>query len=143
MNTDERRCPDSLTERVIAAILEVSNTLGAGFLEKVYERALLRELSLRGIQATAQASFAVDYKGQRIGEYYSDLLVEGVLVIELKCVERLANEHTAQCLNYLRASGRRVCLLVNFQRPKAEWRRIVNGYQPDDAAESAPNPPVD
>ena len=110
MNTDERRCPDSLTERVIAAILEVSNTLGAGFLEKVYERALLRELALRGIQATAQASFAIDYKGQHIGEYYSDILVEGVLVIELKCVERLAHEHTAQCLNYLRASGRSVCL---------------------------------
>jgi GxxExxY protein len=128
---------------VIAAILEVSNTLGAGFLEKVYERALLRELALRGIQATAQASFAIDYKGQHIGEYYSDILVEGVLVIELKCVERLANEHTAQCLNYLRASGRSVCLLVNFQRPKVEWRRIVSGYQPADAAESAPHPPVD
>jgi GxxExxY protein len=136
MNTDERRCPDSLTERVIAAILEVSNTLGAGFLEKVYERALLRELTLRGIQATAQASFAIDYKGQHIGEYYSEILVEGVLVIELKCVERLANEHTAQCLNYLRASGRSVCLLVNFQRPKAEWRRIVNGYQPAEAPEA-------
>ena len=143
MNTDERRCPDSLTERVIAAVLEVSNTLGAGFLEKVYERGLLRELALRGIQDTAQASFAIDYKGRHIGEYYADILVEGVLVIELKCVERLANEHTAQCLNYLRASGRSVCLLVNFQKPKAEWRRIVNGYQPADAAESAPHPPVD
>jgi len=143
MNTDERRCPDSLTERVIAAILEVSNTLGAGFLEKVYERGLLRELALRGIQATAQASFAIDYKGQYIGEYYSDILVEGVLVIELKCVERLANEHMAQGLNYLRASGRSVCLLVNFQRPKAEWRRIVNGYQPAETAENAPNLPAD
>src|ERR1039457_3443234 len=121
-------------KRVIAASLEVSNTLGAGFLEKVYERAFLRELALRGIQATAQASFAIDYKGQHIGEYYSDILVEGVLVIELKCVERLANEHTAQCLNYLRASGRSVCLLVNFQRPKVEWRRIVSGYQHADAA---------
>jgi GxxExxY protein len=143
MNTDERRCPDSLTERVIAAILEVSNTLGAGFLEKVYERGLLRELALGGIQATAQALFAIDSKGQYIGESYSDILVEGVLVIELKCVERLANEPTAQCLNSLRASGRSVCLLVNFQKPKAEWRRIVNGYQPADAAESAPHPPVD
>ena len=128
---------------MLAAILEVSNTLGAGFLEKVYERALLRELGLRGIQATAQASFTVDYKGQHIGEYCSDMLVEGVLIIELKCVERLANEHTAQCLNYLRASGRSVCLLVNFQKPKAEWRRIVSGYHPADAAESAPHPPVD
>ena len=128
MNTDERRsCPDSLTERVIGAILEVSNTLGAGFLEKVYQRALLRELGLRGILATAEASFAISYKGQHIGEYYADILVEDVLVVELKCVERLANEHTAQCLNYLRASGRSVCLLVNFQRPRAEWRRIVRG----------------
>ena len=131
MNTDERRCPDSLTERVIGAILEVSNLLGAGFLEKVYERALLRELGLRGIRANRQASFVVSYKGQNIGRYYSDILVEDVLVVELKCVERLANEHVAQCLNYLRASGRRVCLLVNFQKPKAEWRRIVSGYQAD------------
>ena len=65
------------------------------------------------------------------GRYYSDILVEDVLIVELKCVERLANEHLAQCLNYLRVSGRSVCLLVNFQRPKAEWRRIVNGYQAD------------
>jgi GxxExxY protein len=129
MNTDERGCLDSLTERVLAAIFEVSNTLGAGFLEKVYERALLRELALRGISATAQASFAITYKGQYVGEYFADVLVENVLVVELKCVEHLANEHTAQCLNYLRASGRTVCLLVNFQKPKVEWRRIVQGYQ--------------
>jgi GxxExxY protein len=129
MNTDERRCPDSLTENVIGAILEVSNTLGAGFLEKVYERALLRELTLRGLRTKSQFSFSVMYKGACVGEYYADILVEDVLVVELKCVDHLANEHTAQCLNYLRASGRSVCLLVNFQRPKVEWRRIVNGFQ--------------
>jgi GxxExxY protein len=129
MNTDELGCPDSLTERVLAAIFEVSNTLGAGFLEKVYERALLRELALGGISAIAQASFAVVYKGQSVGEYFADILVEDVLVVELKCVERLANEHTAQCLNYLRASGRTVCLLVNFQKPKVEWKRIVQGHR--------------
>ena len=125
MNTDERRCPDSLTERVIGAILEVSNKLGSGFLEKVYERALVAELGLRGLRATEQASFSIRYKDQYIGEYYADILVEDVLVVELKCVDRFANEHFAQCLNYLRASGRDVCLLVNFQKPKAEWRRIV------------------
>lgn len=129
MNTDERRCPDSLTENVIGAILEVSNTLGGGFLEKVYERALLRELALRGLRAKAQASFSVMYKGTCVGEYYADILVEDVLVVELKCVDHFANEHTAQCLNYLRASGRSVCLLVNFQRSKVEWRRIVSGFQ--------------
>jgi GxxExxY protein len=117
----------ALTERVLGAVFEVSNTLGAGFLEKVYERALLREFALRGISAVAQASFDVVYKGQSVGEYFADILVEDVLVVELKCVERLGNEHTAQCLNYLRASGRRFCLLVNFQKPKVEWKRIVFG----------------
>lgn len=120
---------DSLTERVLAAAFEVSNTLGAGFLEKVYERALLRELALRGISATAQAGFTIAYKGQNVGEYFADILVEDVLVVELKCVQHLASEHTAQCLNYLRASGRTVCLLVNFQKPKIEWKRIVLGYR--------------
>jgi GxxExxY protein len=120
---------DSLTERVLAAVFEVANALGAGFLEKVYERALLRELGLRGIRVAAQASFAVTYKGHYVGEYFADILVEDVLVIELKCVERLSHEHTAQCLNYLRASGRTLCLLVNFQKPKVEWKRIVLGFQ--------------
>ena len=128
MNPEEHGCIDSLTESVLGAVFEVSNTLGAGFLEKVYERALLRELGLRGIRATAQASFSVDYKGQSVGEYFADLLVEDELVVELKCAERLGNEHTAQCLNYLRASGRRFCLLVNFQKPKVEWKRIVLGF---------------
>lgn len=117
--------PGFLTERVIGAILEVSNILGAGFLEKVYERAMVHELSLRGIRATSPASLTIHYKEQNIGVYYADLLIEDVLVVELKCVDRLANEHIAQCLNYLRASGRSVCLLVNFQKPKVEWRRIV------------------
>ena len=93
--------------------------------------------------SSGQASFGVNYKGQHIGTYYSDILVEDVLVVELKCVERLANEHTAQCLNYLRASGRSVCLLVNFQRPKVEWRRIVSGYQAAEAIETAPHPATD
>src|SRR3954454_17709077 len=95
MNADNTSL-DSLSERV----------LGAGFLKKVYQRALLRELSLRGIRATAEASMAVVYKGHSVGEYFADLLVEDALVVELKCAERLASEHTAQCLNYVRASGR-------------------------------------
>jgi GxxExxY protein len=129
MNADERRYFDSLTEQVLSAVFEVSNTLGAGFLEKVYERALLLELGIRGIRAAAQASLDVTYKGRSVGEYFADMLVEDVLVIELKCVERLGDEHMAQCLNYLRASGLARCLLVNFQRPKVEWKRIVHRFQ--------------
>ena len=89
MNADERGCFNLLTERVIGAVIEVSNTLGAGFLEKVYERALIRELVLRGMRVTSQVSFSVSYKGQCVGEYFADLLVEDLLVVELKCADRL------------------------------------------------------
>jgi len=127
MNADNAYL-DVLTKTVLSAVFEVSNTLGAGFLEKVYQRALLRELSLRDIRASAESSLTVLYKGYSVGEYFVDLLVEDTLVVELKCADRLANEHTAQCLNYLRASGKTVCLLVNFQKPKVEWKRIVLGF---------------
>ena len=117
-----------LSKRIIGCSLKVAGTLGSGFLEKVYERALLTELKLRGIQAAAQVSLPVTYKGHRVGDYCADLLVEGVLLVELKCVEHLAAEHLAQCLNYLRASGKTVCLLINFQHPTVEWKRIVNQF---------------
>src|ERR1051325_747758 len=94
---------DSLSETVLSAIFEVSNTLGAGFLEKVYQRALLAELRIRGLRAAAEVSYVVAYKAQPVGEYFADIIVENVLAIELKCADRLANEHTAQCINYLRA----------------------------------------
>jgi len=120
---------DSLTETVLNAVFEVSNILGAGFLEKVYEGALLKELGLRGIRSVAQPSFTVKYKGHYVGEYFADILVEDVLIVELKCVERLANDYTAQCLKYLRSSGLTLCLLINFQKPKVEWKRIVRNFK--------------
>ena len=113
---------------MLAAAFEVSNTLGIGFLEKVYERALWRELKLRGIQAVQQASLKVMYKGGNVGIYCADLLIENVLIVELKCVDRLAPEHTAQCLNYLKASGKPVCLLINFQSSELKWKRLVQGF---------------
>jgi GxxExxY protein len=94
---------DLLTEHVLAAVFEVSNTLGGGFLEKVYERALLAELRIRGIRPMAQTSLAVSYKGQTVCEYFADILVEDVLVIELKCDDRLANE-TPRAVSELFAS---------------------------------------
>ena len=110
---------------MIGAIFEVANKLGAGFLEKVYERALIRELKISGLKVVSQAAFSVMYRGQSVGDYFADLLVDDVLVVELKCVEHLSHEHTAQCLNYLRASGKKLCLLVNFQKPTVEWKRIA------------------
>jgi GxxExxY protein len=76
MNADERGYFDALTERLLGAVFEVSNTLGAGFLEKVYQRALLHELRLRGIPAASEVPFPVTYKGQAVGEYFADILVE-------------------------------------------------------------------
>ena len=123
MHTDAHG--SELTEAVIGAAFEVSNMLGAGFLERVYERAMLRELALRGLNAKAQVSFRVCYKGQCVGEYFADLVVERQIIVELKCVERIANEHLAQCINYLKVSGLQVALLINFQRPKVEWKRVL------------------
>ena len=123
MDTDAHR--SELTEAVIGAAFEVANVLGAGFLEKVYERALLKELVLRCISAKAQASFPVSYKGQYLGEYVADLVVADQLIVELKSVDHLVNEHLAQCINYLKVSGLKLALLINFQKPKVEWKRVV------------------
>jgi GxxExxY protein len=125
INTDEHGFLDPLIERVIGAAFEVSNVLGAGFLEKVYERALLKELATRGIDARAQVGFPVSYKGYPVGEYIADIVVEGELVVELKCADSFSNEHEAQCLNYLRASGKKIALLMNFQKPRVELKRII------------------
>lgn len=128
MNADERESMNRLIEAVVAAVYEVANTLGTGFLEKVYERALLIELRLRGIKAETQVALRVAYKGESIGDYFVDVLVQDRLIVELKCVESLAKEHLAQTLNYLKASSLHAALLVNFQHPKVEWKRIVHNF---------------
>ncbi len=112
---------------MIGAAYEVSNALGAGFLEKVYERALARELALRGLNVKSQVSYVIEYKGQCVGEYFADLLVEDKLLVELKCVDCFLNEHIAQCINYLKASGLKLGLLINFQKPRVEWKRVIYG----------------
>jgi GxxExxY protein len=116
---------DALSERVIGAIFEVANTLGSGFLEKVYERALAKELRLRGMQVDVQVPIEVTYKGESVEAYIADIVVDNELVLELKCAERLGPDHMAQCMNYLKASGKHVCLLVNFQSRRVEWKRIL------------------
>ena len=126
LNRAERAALEALAEHVIGAAYEVSNVLGAGFLEKIYERALMEELSARGVRVKAQAPFPVTYKGKHIGTYSADLLVEDRLLVEVKCVDGFSNEHLAQCINYLKASGLHLALLINFRRPRVEWRRVVH-----------------
>ena len=124
--SEERAALEGLVETVVGAAYEVSNVLGAGFLEKIYERALIEELGLRGLRVKAQTPFPVVYKGKPIGTYSADLLVEDRLLVEVKCVDGFSNEHLAQCINYLKASGLHLALLINFRRPKVEWRRVVH-----------------
>lgn len=126
----------AVTEAVIGSAFEVINVLGSGFLEKVYQRALVRELALRGVSAKAHVSFPVSYRGQCVGEYVANLVVSESVIVELKCVDRLANEHLAQCINYLKASGLSVALLLNFHRPKLEWKRVLL-----DQTTGPPSPP--
>ena len=128
MNANERESLNVLFDAVVGAAYEVSNTLGAGFLEKVYERALVKELALRGIPSRPQVPYQVNYKGQPIAEYLADLVVEDRLLVEIKCVNTLAKEHLAQCLNYLRASGLSLALLINFQHSKVVWLRAVSNF---------------
>ena len=117
---------DSLTETIIGSAYEVSNTLGAGFLQKIYERALVGELSLRGIAVNAQVAYPVQYKGKLVGEYVPDLVVENQGIVELKCVDQFAPLHVAQCLSYLHVSGLKLALLLNFQYPKVQCRRVIS-----------------
>jgi len=123
---EERADLEALVEAVIGAAYEVSNVLGAGFVEKVYERALLEELKLRNLPTATQAPFSVVYKGKHVGAYTADLLVADRLLIEIKCVDHFTTEHLAQCINYLTASGLKLALLINFRHPKVEWRRVVH-----------------
>ena len=119
---------NELTYLINGAIFEVNKILGPGFLEKVYENALLFELKNRGLQADKQVPIKVSYKDNLIGEYFADILVENQVIIELKTVEKLSNNHEAQLLNYLKATGIKVGILVNFKQTRAEIKRMVLNF---------------
>jgi len=117
---------EDLTGKILQACFEVSKELGSGFLESVYEKALLVALRQKDLQAAAQVPLLVKFRGIIVGEFYADILVEEKVLVELKAVGVLANEHYAQLLNYLKATALEVGLLVNFGNPKLEYRRFDN-----------------
>ena len=116
---------NDITYTINGAVFEVNRILGSGFLEKVYEKALLIELMLRGLRAESQVPIRVSYKGEAVGEYFADIVVEGQVIIELKAVEQIQKIHEAQLLNYLKATGYKIGLLINFTHPKAEIKRFI------------------
>jgi len=123
---------EELSEQVIGACFEVSNELGIGFLESVYEKALLIALRDRGLKAESQVAVRVSFRNQAVGEFFADIVIEDQIIIELKAVRGLAVEHVAQVLNYLRATGKEVGLLVNFGTKKLEYRRFNNRIENSD-----------
>jgi len=115
---------ENLTGQIINAFYKVYNELGYGFLEKVYENALALELESVGLRVGRQQPIKVYYLGQQVGDYYADIEVEGLVIIELKCAEALCEAHEAQLLNYLKATDIEVGLLLNFG-PKPTFRRKI------------------
>ncbi|TXT23369.1 MAG: hypothetical protein FD134_2169 [Gallionellaceae bacterium] len=129
MNTDETRMEnlvhEELTKQIIGAAFEVHNTLGYGFLERVYQKALQAELISRGFRAEIEYPVKVAYKGIIVGDYFADLLVEGAVVVELKIAPVYNRQDEPQLLNELKATGFKVGLLINFGRTRVEFKRLV------------------
>ena len=111
-----------LTEQIIGAFYAVYSALGYGFFESVYVKALLIELENRGMEVKNEFPIKVHYAGQQVGEYYADLVVNDLVILEIKAVKNLLDEHEAQLLNYLKATPYEVGLLLNFG-PKPETKR--------------------
>ncbi len=113
-----------ITEKIICAFYQVYNTLGYGFLEKIYENAMMIELKKIGFDAAQQRHISVYYNGYVVGDYYADILVNDLVILELKAAEGLREEHLAQLKNYLKATDKEIGLLLNFGK-KAEFKRVI------------------
>lgn len=115
-----------LTREIISAAFEVHSELGGGLLEKVYERALALELTNRGLNVKTQIAIPVHYKGQPVGDYYADILVNDIVLCEIKAAEMLGSAHQAQLLHYLKSTGTKVGLLLNFGPSRVSIKRMVS-----------------
>ena len=114
-----------LSECIIGCSFAVANALGIGFLEKVYENALAIELRSHGVQVDQQVGIAVKYRGVPVGHYIADLVVGGVIVVEVKATTAFDPAHFAQCRNYLKATGLQLCLLINFGGARVAIKRVI------------------
>ena len=126
MHTDKHRSEiDRVTEKIIGCAFTVGNRLGCGFLEKVYENALVIELRRAGLHIAQQQLMKVLYDEVVVGTYLADVVVEDSVLVEIKAVKLLDEIHSAQCLNYLKATGLPLCLLINFGRPRVDIKRLI------------------
>ena len=115
-----------LSYKIVGLAMEVHSKLGHGFLEKVYENAMMVLLQREGVKAFQQAPITVTFEGERVGDYYADILVEDKIILELKSVERVVNVHKAQTINYLKATGLQLAIILNFGKESLDYQRIAN-----------------
>ena len=126
---------DPITSKIIAAAYKVHNTLGFGFLEKVYENAMRIELLKNGLTVLQQSPLTVFYEDEVVGEFQTDLWVAGQVIVELKSVRQLAEEHEVQLVNYLTATKTEVGLLLNFGPTGVDIKRKYRTYRPKSSAQ--------
>ena len=119
---------NKISERIINAAYKISNTLGAGFLEKVYENALAHQLRKDGMRIEQQRPIKVYYDNVVVGDYFADLIAEGAVIVELKAAKDIEDIHLAQTLNYLKTTGLKLWLIINFGKPRVEIKRVVNNF---------------
>ncbi|SRR5579885_2293930 len=127
MSTNEKEILyKDISYKIIGLAMEVHSKLGYGFLEKVYENALMLLFRREGIQAKQQAPIKVYFDGEAIGEYFADILVEDKIILELKALDKIIDVHRAQTLNYLKATGLRLAIILNFGKKRFEYERLIN-----------------
>ncbi|HUX62972.1 GxxExxY protein [Sulfuricella sp.] len=126
MNTNQTKIlHQELAYQIVGLAMQAHTRLGNGFLEKVYENALMVLLRKAGINAVQQAPITVLFDGESVGTYYADILIESKIILELKTVSEISDSHKAQTLNYLKATGLNLAMVFNFANPRLEYQRVV------------------
>ena len=123
--TDEKILYKDLSYMIVGIAMKVHSELGHGFLEKVYENAMMIMLKDVGMKAAQQSPVVVTFHGEVVGDYYADILVDDKIILELKSADRIIDAHRAQTLNYLKATGKELALILNFGKEKLEHERLI------------------
>lgn len=125
MDTNREILHKDLSYKIVGLAMQIHSELGFGFLEKVYENSMMVLFRRENIMAKQQAPVSVSFEGEIVGDYYADILIEDKIILELKAIEKITDAHKAQALNYLKATGLKLAIIINFGKQRLEYERIV------------------
>jgi GxxExxY protein len=125
MDTNREILHKDLSYKIVGLAMQIHSELGFGFLEKVYENSMMVLFRRENIMAKQQAPISVSFEGEIVGDYYADILIEDKIILELKTIEKITDAHKAQALNYLKATGLKLAIIINFGKQRLEYERIV------------------